>query len=79
MSSLPRVSQCVREEVAAFLAARDGHPADPEQIFLTDGASSGVKMGLATLIRNENDGILTPVPQYPLYSATITLQVHKRG
>jgi aspartate/methionine/tyrosine aminotransferase len=57
------------------LAARDGHPADPEQIFLTDGASSGVKMGLATLIRDENDGILTPVPQYPLYSATITLQV----
>lgn len=25
------------------------------------------------LIRSENDGILCPIPQYPLYSASITL------
>jgi alanine transaminase len=64
----------VREEVAKFIEARDGYPADPENIFLTDGASSGVKSGLSLLIRDHNDGILTPVPQYPLYSATIALQ-----
>jgi alanine transaminase len=66
--------QVVREEVARFIAERDGYPADADDIFLTDGASSGVKMGLTTLISDVNDGILTPLPQYPLYSATITLQ-----
>lgn len=24
-------------------------------------------------IRNENDGVLVPIPQYPLYSALLTL------
>lgn len=63
----------IREEVAAFIAKRDGHPADPESIFLTEGASAGVKTLLESMIRDENDGILCPIPQYPLYSATITL------
>ncbi len=33
----------VREEVAEFLEARDGHKADPDNIFLTNGASEGVR------------------------------------
>jgi aspartate/methionine/tyrosine aminotransferase len=33
----------VREEVAAFLQARDGVAADPGTIFLTNGASDGVR------------------------------------
>ena len=33
----------VRDEVAAFLQARDGHRADPDNIFLTNGASEGVR------------------------------------
>lgn len=61
----------IREEVAAFITARDGHPADPDSIFLSDGASVGVKYALQALIRDESDGILCPIPQYPLYSATI--------
>ncbi|KAH7298615.1 hypothetical protein KP509_25G051100 [Ceratopteris richardii] len=52
---------------------RDGYPSDPELIFLTDGASKGVTHLLNILIRNENDGVLCPIPQYPLYSATIQL------
>ncbi|KAF3325466.1 glutamate--glyoxylate aminotransferase 2 [Carex littledalei] len=63
----------VRKEVAEFIERRDGYPTDPELIFLTDGASKGVMQMLNALIRNENDGILVPVPQYPLYSAAITL------
>ncbi|CAK9217287.1 unnamed protein product [Sphagnum troendelagicum] len=63
----------VRQEVADFILERDGHPSDPETIFLTDGASKGVQQVLNALIRNEKDGILVPIPQYPLYSATITL------
>ncbi|KAG5522084.1 hypothetical protein RHGRI_034328 [Rhododendron griersonianum] len=63
----------VRKEVAEFIGRRDGYPSDPELIFLTDGASKGVMQILNTIIRGEGDGILVPVPQYPLYSATISL------
>jgi glutamate--glyoxylate aminotransferase len=63
----------VREEVAQFLAATSGQPADPEHIFLSNGASDVAKLLLNSLIRSPNDGILVPIPQYPLYSATIAL------
>ncbi|XP_023522116.1 glutamate--glyoxylate aminotransferase 2-like isoform X2 [Cucurbita pepo subsp. pepo] len=63
----------IRKEVADFIGKRDGYPSDPELIYLTDGASKGVMQILNTIIRGEGDGILVPVPQYPLYSATIAL------
>lgn len=64
----------VREEVAEFLKERDGHSASPSDIFLTNGASEGVKMCLQTLIQPQcRNGIMTPIPQYPLYSALCTL------
>ncbi|XP_052161630.1 glutamate--glyoxylate aminotransferase 2 [Oryza glaberrima] len=63
----------IRKEVAEFIERRDGYPSDPELIYLTDGASKGVMQMLNTIIRNERDGILVPVPQYPLYSAAISL------
>ncbi|CAM9363871.1 unnamed protein product [Choristocarpus tenellus] len=65
----------VREEVAAYIKARDGHPAHIERIYLTNGASEGVRMLLTCLLRGEGyqDGLLTPIPQYPLYSASLTL------
>lgn len=44
-----------------------------QRVFLTDGASVAVRMCLNAIIRNENDGILVPIPQYPLYSASIKL------
>ena len=49
------------------------HKADPNRIFLTDGASVGVRMCLNALIRDARDAVLVPVPQYPLYSASIAL------
>ena len=63
----------VREAVARFITQRDGIPADPEAIYLTDGASKGVQAALRVLIGAPTDGIMIPIPQYPLYSATITL------
>jgi aspartate/methionine/tyrosine aminotransferase len=63
----------VREAVAEFIRTRDGIESDPEAIFLTDGASKGVQAALRLLIADERDGIMVPIPQYPLYSATITL------
>ncbi|RMZ57633.1 hypothetical protein APUTEX25_001833, partial [Auxenochlorella protothecoides] len=34
-----RGAPAIRQQVAAFIEARDGQPADPEDIYLTDGAS----------------------------------------
>jgi alanine transaminase len=34
--------QVCRDDIAAGITARDGFPANPEDIFLTDGASVGV-------------------------------------
>ena len=67
----------VREAIARFIDQRDdyprsgGTPADPQKIFLTGGASEGVKFVLDLLIAKKNDGIMIPIPQYPLYSASI--------
>jgi len=63
----------VRDAVSRFIAKRDGITASAEDIYLTDGASQGVQFVLSMLIANPNDGIMIPVPQYPLYSALISL------
>lgn len=63
----------IREAVADFIRERDGIPTDPEAIYLTDGASKGVQLALRLLIASPEDGIMIPLPQYPLYSASITL------
>lgn len=64
---------------------RDGYKADPANIFLTNGASEGVRLCMQTILRapftdevngkpvQVKDGVLTPIPQYPLYSALTTL------
>ena len=67
----------IREAIAEFINKRDayqdvgGVSADPEKIFLTSGASQGVKFVIDLLIAHSNDGIMIPIPQYPLYSASI--------
>lgn len=63
----------VRQHVAEFITARDGYPASADDIYLTDGASAGVKALMQLMIRGPQDAVLVPVPQYPLYSATTTL------
>src|SRR5690606_13889280 len=63
----------VRKHVAEFIEKRDGVKSNPDRIFLGDGASKCIQNVLTLLIRNEKDGIMVPIPQYPLYSASITL------
>ncbi len=63
----------VRQAVADFINKRDGIPADENNIILTDGASKGVQAVLTALMKSTNDGFMIPVPQYPLYSASIEL------
>jgi len=67
----------IREAIAEFIDKRDdavknnGIRSNPDNIFLTDGASEGAKNIVELLITNKQDGIMVPIPQYPLYSATI--------
>ena len=101
----------LRDIIATGIEERDGFPADPNDLFLTDGASPAVTtyfafdifclvlnansvefvsfqilmfwrlsfhyfqvhMMMQLLLRSEKDGILCPIPQYPLYSASIAL------
>lgn len=64
----------IRNTVAKFIQERDGgHAANPTHIYLTQGASPGVQTLLSLLIENEHTGIMIPIPQYPLYSASLAL------
>lgn len=63
----------IRNAVANFISGRDGIDADSELIYLTDGASKGVQTVLRMVLASENDGVMIPIPQYPLYSATLAL------
>ncbi len=63
----------IRKAVSEFIQRRDGIPSDKDHIILTDGASKGVQSLLLTLLKNSNDGVMIPIPQYPLYSASIAL------
>eukprot|EP00158_Paraphelidium_tribonemae_P004996 Partr_v1_DN27096_c4_g1_i3_m28769 putative alanine aminotransferase len=63
----------IREHVAQFIQARDGYPAHAQDIFLTAGASQGVAHLMQTMISGDKCGIMIPMPQYPLYTATLAL------
>ncbi|KAJ2699201.1 alanine transaminase [Coemansia spiralis] len=62
----------IREDVARFIAERDGFPADARNICLTSGASGAVERVLDMLISSPDVGVMIPIPQYPLYTATLT-------
>jgi len=62
-----------RQMIADFIAKRDGYPANPDDLYMYNGASPGIQHVLRLLVRNSKDGIMTPIPQYPLYSASITM------
>ncbi|XP_018392893.1 PREDICTED: alanine aminotransferase 2-like [Cyphomyrmex costatus] len=65
----------IRKHVAQYIQERDGGiPCDYNNIILSNGASIGIKSFLNLFNERINDkpsGVLIPIPQYPLYSATI--------
>ena len=66
----------IREAIANAIDVRDGVgasgvSANPDNIFLTNGASEAARYLLEMLLADPKDGIMIPTPQYPLYSATI--------
>lgn len=62
-----------RDTVAEFITKRDGYKSDPNDIFLTGGASAAVNYVLQILCNGPKTGVLIPIPQYPLYTATLAL------
>ena len=63
----------IRESVARFIEERDGYSSDPSSIFLSAGASSGVNTLMNVICATPETGILVPIPQYPLYTATLSV------
>ncbi len=70
-----------RKKICEYIDKRDGlinryygqsAMCDPASIFITDGAGPAVVTAIELLLRDEKDVVLIPIPQYPLYSATIT-------
>ena len=71
--SVPGGYYFIRENIARFIEKRDGYPSDPNSIFMSNGASTAIKLCLEVLIRNSKDGIMYSIPQYPIYSALVNL------
>ena len=67
----------VRDEICEFLEKRDGVKGDPNTLFLTNGASEAAKLFLSCIMRSKdagyNDGLMAPIPQYPIYSALTSM------
>lgn len=65
----------IRQHVAEYICRRDGGvPAQKENVYLCAGASQSIKAVmnlLNTVVDGRHTGIMVPIPQYPLYSATI--------
>ncbi|RUS84729.1 hypothetical protein EGW08_007516 [Elysia chlorotica] len=65
----------VRQDVANFIADRDGYPSNATDIVLCTGASDGIKSVMMLLLTGQDGpdsaGFMIPIPQYPLYSAAI--------
>ncbi|XP_060099130.1 alanine aminotransferase 2-like [Heteronotia binoei] len=66
---------CIRQDVASFIERRDGGiSSNPENIFLSTGASDAIVTILKLLVSGagrSRTGVLIPIPQYPLYSAAL--------
>uniref|UniRef100_A0AC34R714 Alanine transaminase n=1 Tax=Panagrolaimus sp. JU765 TaxID=591449 RepID=A0AC34R714_9BILA len=66
--------EVIRKHVAEYIERRDGIPTDPENVILSGGASESIRNVLKMFINrdsNKKAGIMIPIPQYPLYSASI--------
>jgi alanine transaminase len=67
--------EVIRRDVAAYISERDGGiPCSPDDIFLSTGASDGIKSILKLMMTGRDSpraGVMIPIPQYPLYTATI--------
>lgn len=75
--------ETIRRHVAQYIEQRDGFPSCWDNIILCAGASEGIRGMLKMMIKHDNGikpGVMIPIPQYPLYSATIAeFDLHQIG
>lgn len=62
-----------RWQTTDLFTDRDGFPSDPKDIYLSAGASSGVNTLLHIICSSNKTGVLVPIPQYPLYTASLAV------
>jgi alanine-synthesizing transaminase len=58
-----------REAVATEWSQR-GFPVEADRVLITAGTSEGIELAL-TALANPGDGVLVPMPTYPLYTAVL--------
>lgn len=64
--------QVIRDDIARYIEQRDGiGSVNSENVVMSTGASGAIVALLKMLVRGPNDGIMIPIPQYPLYSACL--------
>lgn len=63
----------IRQSIADYIERRDGYKSDKENIYCSNGASGGVSTLMHIICASETTAVLVPIPQYPLYTATLTL------
>ncbi|VDN02184.1 unnamed protein product [Thelazia callipaeda] len=68
--------EIIRKHAADYITERDGGIAsDPSTIILSSGASESIRNILKLFVNSSNNrkktGVMIPIPQYPLYSASI--------
>ncbi|KAL0822136.1 hypothetical protein ABMA28_004269 [Loxostege sticticalis] len=66
--------ELIRRRVAEYIERRDGHKANWQDIVLSGGASNAIKNVLQLFCKDVDgkpSGVMIPIPQYPLYSASL--------
>jgi len=69
--------QIIRKHVAEYITKRDGGiPSDWRNVMLSAGASEAIRCVLKLMTApgitcQQKPGVMVPIPQYPLYSATL--------
>lgn len=67
--------EIIRRHCAQYIEERDGVPSNWQDIVLTTGASEAVRAVLTLINTTRTDpkptGVMIPIPQYPLYTATL--------
>lgn len=63
----------IRKQVEEFISKRDGIKANMDDIYLINGATDGIRSTIMLcLTEGQKAGVMIPIPQYPLYTATLT-------
>ncbi|XP_041453917.1 alanine aminotransferase 1-like [Lytechinus variegatus] len=67
--------EIIRKDVVDYIKRRDGGlESNPKDIMLSAGASEAIRIVLRMLVSGEGKektGVMIPIPQYPLYSASL--------